>query len=278
MTISEALKVAQEQLSGFENPQMEARELLQAMLKLSSAELITREELQLNEKSQNNLRNWLRLRATGVPLAYLSGVKGFYKEEFDVEPGVLVPRPETELVVETALKRKPMVVKRLADFGSGSGCIGLSLLKEIPEATLFAIDSSRLANDVTEKNARKLKLENRVEIVSGPVEQWIPEQPCGMIVANPPYIAKDDPSVQKSVHDHEPHEALYADNEGLAAIHVWTLTAHSCLRPGGVFVCEIGAGQSAKAMEIMKKAGFKDIQVAKDLAGIERVVSGVRNG
>ncbi len=278
MTIAEALKFAQEQLSHFDQPSFEARELLQALLKLSSAELITREEIALTESSQARLTAWLKKRAEGVPLAYLSGVKGFYKHEFVVMPGVLVPRPESELVVEVALRKKPFGVKRLADFGAGSGCIGLSVLSEIEEAKLFAIDASPVAANVTAKNAEKLELDERVVVAQKPVENWSPLAPMDLIVANPPYIDRGDRNVQKSVHDHEPHEALYAEDNGLSCIRLWTKKAFSCLRPGGLFVCEVGAGQSAAAMEIMSSAGFKDVASDRDLAGVERVVSGVKHG
>lgn len=278
MIVAEALRLAEQKLSGFGNPKYEARELIQALLKLSAADLITREDLDLNPATAARLEDWLDRRAAGMPLAYLSGVKGFYKNTFVVVPGVLVPRPESELVVEVALKRKPHAVRRIGDFGAGSGCIGLSVLNELPEAKLYAIDAAPAAIEIVARNAELLGLDERVIVAPKKVEDWFPAAQLDIVVANPPYIASGDPSVQESVHKYEPHEALYAEEGGFAAIRSWAGKAFSCLRSGGIFVCEIGAGQKDRAVAIIKQSGFSEVECATDLAGIERVISGVKHG
>lgn len=212
-----------------------------------------------------------------MPLAYLAGKKGFYKHEFLVERGVLIPRPETELVVEVALQRaNEKTVRNLADFGCGSGCIGLSLLRELPEATLWSIDSSVKACGLTAKNAVNLGVDERVFVHNKNVSDWKPKQALDLIVANPPYIAIGDVRVQSHVHQYEPHDALYSGVDGLDAVREWTGKAFAWLNKAGIFVSEIGAGQSTRVVEIMKDAGFEQIEVARDLAGIERVISGVK--
>lgn len=247
------------------------------MLRLTAAELITKEAILLTPEQDQDLRNWIAQRKSGIPLAYLSGKKGFYKHEFLVERGVLVPRPETELVVETALARKQAKsIRNLADLGCGTGCIGLSLLATLPEATLWCIDSSVKACGVAAKNATRMDLDDRVFVHHKEVSDWKPRQALDLIVANPPYIPVGDSRVQGHVHMYEPHEALYAGADGLDAIREWTRKAGEWLNKNGVFVCEIGAGQSAEVVEIMKDAGFTQIEVARDLAGIERVISGVK--
>ncbi|NJM10289.1 MAG: HemK family protein methyltransferase [Bdellovibrionaceae bacterium] len=162
----------------------------------------------------------------------------------------------------------------IADFGCGSGCIGLSLLKEIPGSRLIAVDRSKVAAEVTRENSIKLNLLERVEVVEQSVENWNAPRMLDLIVMNPPYIAEGDVRVQASVHTFEPHEALYAADEGLAAIAAWTRKAWATLRPSGAVVLEIGSGQSGRVQEIMRQTGFREIQIARDLNGIERVISG----
>ncbi len=276
MTIADALTFAQTQLSRFEQPQYEARELVGSLLGLTASDLMVKEGILLTPQQDRELKEWLNQRANGVPLAYLSGVKGFYKHEFIVERGVLVPRPETELVVETALARsREKRLRKIADLGCGTGCIGLSILSEVPEADLWCLDISIQACGVAAKNATKLNLDEHVFVLNVAVERWKPKHALDLIVANPPYIPLGDTRVQKSVHLYEPHEALYSGADGLDALRVWTQKSAEWLTKGGLFVCEIGAGQSLQVGAIMAEAGFTKIETARDLAGIERVLSGV---
>ncbi len=261
------------QVAGMPDPAYEARQIIQEVLCLSSSDLLVRSGEAVTAEEAAKLREWLAARLQGMPLAYLTGRKGFYKHEFHVGPGVLVPRPETELVVETALRRMTPPVRRLMDLGCGSGCIGLSLLHEIPGSELLGIDASRAAYDCSVSNAKKLDLSPRTRFFTGRVEQWTPQSSADLIVANPPYIADGDSSVERNVHDHEPHEALYSGPSGLEAIYLWSRWAHQHLRTGGWFVCEFGAGQSRHVQEIISEQGFQELEISRDLAGIERVIS-----
>lgn len=256
----------------FEDPAFEARALEQAALGWSMAQLITRTSDNLTAEQIAKIRKWSEERARGLPLAYLSGVRGFYKETFFVEPGVLVPRPETELVVEVALKLSAPA--RMADYGCGTGCIGLSLLGEFKKAVLWSIDSSPQAIALTLKNAEKLGLADRTQAILSPAEVWTAPSLLDLIVANPPYITEGDSNVEKHVHTYEPHAALYSGPDGLVALRAWTKQAFKNLRSGGVFVSEIGASQSQRVQEIMLQAGFSEVAVDRDLAGHDRVVSG----
>lgn len=273
MTLREQLGELAGAFKNFEDPKMEARHLMMAALGLDLNGLILNGDRALAPIDRAKIEMWKLERLKGMPLAYLSGHKAFFKSDFLIRQGVLVPRPETELVVTTALELAPEA-KRILDLGCGSGCIGLSLLKEIPGSRLTAIDQSALACEVTRENAVKLHLLERVEIVNRSVEEWDwnaeTSEPYDLVVANPPYIAHGDGRVQKSVHDFEPHDALYAADEGLAAIRSWVRTAS---RVGNQIVMEIGSGQSEKVMEIMAEAGFEEIRAARDLQNIERVIS-----
>lgn len=274
MTLLEAYDQLTHEFRTLKCPALEARQLLQAALSIEYSQIITRGEAKLNEEQTRKILQWRDERLRGVPLAYLSGRKGFYKYEFLVEPGVLIPRPETEFVVEVALNRAGKNGARIADLGCGSGCIGLTLLKEIPDSSLVAVDLSEKACEVTLKNRAHLGLENRAEVVNSRVDNYAPEISFTLIVANPPYIGMGDPNVEPAVHAHEPHLALYSGPEGLDAIRAWTTWSFRSLAQDGVYVMEIGAGQSEAVREIMKAAGFTDIQTEKDLAGHERVISG----
>ncbi|MGZ3723619.1 MAG: peptide chain release factor N(5)-glutamine methyltransferase [Bdellovibrionales bacterium] len=265
--------------AGLEDPGFETRQIIAGILNIASGELMLREHQELSEETIKKTRHWAAQRVRGIPLAYLTGKKGFYKYEFFVEQGVLVPRPESELVVETALARvnaRKLKVLNLADLGCGSGILGLCLLLEFPQAELIAVDSSAVAAKVTLRNAEALGVEKRMQMVVSEVERYSPPHRFELVVANPPYIAEGDTNVQPSVHQHEPHEALYAADNGLAAIAKWSEWAHLTLVPGGIFVCEIGAGQSSQVKDIMSKLNFSEIQVAKDFAGHDRVVSAQR--
>jgi release factor glutamine methyltransferase len=262
--------------AGFETPGFEARQLLLAALNLEMGDLLSAEEMGVAPQLVQKIQDWMNQRIAGVPLAYLTGKKGFYKHDFLVMPGVLVPRPETEHVLEVALARvleQRLTVRNFADLGSGSGCLGLSLLAELPSAKLFAIDSSDIAYENTRRNAKALKLDARFASVHAPVESWKATVRFELVVANPPYIALGDTNVQPSVHEHEPHTALYSGADGLTAIRAWARWAREALQPGGVFVCEIGSGQTQAVKDIIEGLGFQKTRVTKDLAGHDRVVS-----
>jgi len=254
----------------------EVRQLLTEALSLSPVDLILKSDSEIPPAMRDIALHWAERRATGYPLAYLSGKKGFYKHTFLVEPGVLVPRPETELLVEHILnlvQKASAPIRHFADLGCGTGCIGLSLLKEWVQATLFALDISALATEVTKKNAVALGLETRVQVVQSAVASWQSPYELDLVVANPPYIAEGDLRVQAGVHLHEPHSALYSGADGLTAIKDWVDWSERNLRDGGVLVLEIGSGQSPQVQAILKERNFESIQSVLDLAGHDRVVS-----
>lgn len=258
--------------AGFPHAAFEVRQIFQQALNLDPAQMITYDSREITPEEEALVRQWTSARLNGEPLAYLSGRKGFFKHEFLVERGVLIPRPETEIVVEHALKRSNP--QRIADYGCGSGCIGLSLAVEFPRAHLWSVDSAHEAIAVTLKNAEKLNIADRVQVILSSIEAWSPPVAFDLIVANPPYIAEGDTRVEENVRKFEPHAALYSGPDGLAALRGWSLHAFRNLLPGGIFVSEFGAGQTQAVREIMMKSGFQEIELLRDLAGHDRVVSG----
>jgi release factor glutamine methyltransferase len=149
----------------------------------------------------------------------------------------------------------------------------LSLLFELTKSQLWAVESSPKACSIVLKNSRALDLEERTHIDCIAAESWDPETDFDLMVANPPYIPSGDPRVQTSVHQHEPHAALYSGADGLEAIRKWVPVVRRFLKSGGIAVFEIGAGQSEAVQEIMTQAGLRDVEASRDLAGISRVIS-----
>jgi release factor glutamine methyltransferase len=232
----------------------------------------------------------VRRRLRREPVAYILGRKGFRRIELAVDRRVLVPRPETELLVEVALQRRPA---RVLDVGTGSGAIALAIAEELPGCEVTGTDTSADALGVARANAERLGLANQVRFVSGtlPEEERAPTEGAGfdLIVANLPYITEPDwPSLPPEVRDWEPREALLAGPDGLDAIRdllsrVRVLSRYTEQKansasgdtPGlGVIALEVGAGQAAAVGELMRAAGFDSIETRRDLAGIERVVVG----
>lgn len=259
----------------FEQPQMEADALLGALLGFSRAELILKETLVLTEDQNCALAAAVDRRRDKEPLAYIVGFKDFYKNRFLIRPGVLIPRPETELIVETALAfygaRPP---SNILDLGCGSGCIGLSLLSEWSDSRLIAIDAEAVAVETTRVNADRLSVQDRCQTKLSTVEKFEPETAVDLIVANPPYIAESGEPVDEWVRRFEPASALFAAESGLQAIRTWGGRARDWLSPGGFFICEIGATQAASAKGFLKGFGFTSIECKKDLAGWDRIIIG----
>ena len=261
--------------AGFTDAAFEARQLAQDCLNLTFTQILTQGDRILTEAEIQTITTWTTERARGVPLAYLSRRKGFYKYDFVVEPGLLVPRPESEMVVETAIRRSEEMktMERLADLGTGTGCIGLSLTLEFSEANLWAVDRDPLALAVTNRNAEVLGVRDRVTTINATLPKWDPGRPFDVVVANPPYIAVNDPGVEGSVRAFEPSHALFAGEEGFGALREWATWSSAHLKKDGLFVCEFGASQGRLMHEMLVRLGFVDLQMERDLAGHDRVVS-----
>lgn len=266
---------------GYEQPHVEARLLVQEALGITLSQILSQPDRLLDSSAVEKISKWKQHRLDGMPLAYLCLHKGFYKFDFVVEPGVLVPRPESELVVETALARLDDYASRveaIADLGCGTGCIGLSLAAEVSSAHLWSIDLSSQACSVTQKNASLLNFESRATVANDKVNSWEPGVRFDLIVANPPYIAENDSRVDENVRRHEPHLALFSGDDGLEAMRQWSRWALRHLKPKGIFVVEFGSDQAKDVGIIFDKVGFEGIRIERDLAGHDRVASATKKG
>jgi len=214
-------------------------------------------------------------RARHEPIAYITGTREFYGRAFHVTPSVLIPRPETEGLIDTALKgrragSRPLVI----DVGTGSGCIAITLALEWPGSRVVGTDISPAALEVAQSNARALGAVS-AEFVHVAADEFFPAHFRGvdLIVSNPPYISeRDRESLPADVRDFEPHTALFAGNDGLDLIRLLIPRAANALARGGMLLMEIGAGQAGAVPELLATAGLQLVEIKSDLQGIPRTV------
>ncbi len=220
------------------------------------------------------LESLVRRRLAGEPVAYLTGRREFWSLELEVTPDVLVPRPETELVVERVLAALAGAARpAVLDLGTGSGAIGLAVARERPGALVTATDASAAALAVAGRNAARLGLRN-LRFLQGAWFEPLAGSRFDVIASNPPYVAAGDPALAALAH--EPRGALVAGPDGLDAIAVIVPAAPAHLEPGGRLVVEHGAGQGAAVRALFSAAGFSAVATRADLAGHERVTEGAR--
>jgi release factor glutamine methyltransferase len=264
--------------AGVAAPEWDAERLLRHVLGWDRAALIANPEHVVSGPEEERLRSLVRRRAVREPLQYILGTQAFWKHEFLVTPAVLIPRPETELLVETALELlegvdKPVIV----DVGTGSGCIALSLAFERPDAEVHATDISEPALEVARENARRLGLEGRVAFHHGDLLEPVAglEGRVDLIVSNPPYVdpAERD-TLAPEVRDHEPATALFAADV-MAYPARLAGAAREALRTGGCLVVEIGIGLQAPVTEAFLSAGLCRTGQRTDFSGIVRVIVGL---
>ena len=257
MTILQALAT-----SGIDS--REARLLLAAVTGLSEASVLAHGERPLRPEVETSYLQMVSRRAGGEPVAYILGRKEFYGLELAVDPAVLVPRPETELLVELALQQD---FSTAVDLGTGSGAIALALKRERPQAQIAAVDASAAALAVAQGNAARHRLQ--IEFRHGSWFEPLAERRFDLIVCNPPYVAARDSHLEAL--RHEPQGALVSGADGLAAIREIIRGAPDHLTPGSRLLVEHGAGQDAAVRSLLIEAGLEDVRTWPDLAGIPRV-------
>lgn len=212
-------------------------------------------------------------REAREPVAYITGRQEFWGLSFDVSPAVLIPRPETELIVETVLECLPnrAVSLNIADVGTGCGCLAVALASELPNAQIAATDLSAVALEIARRNASHHGVSNRIEFERTNLLTGL-EREFHLIVANPPYVPEDQrPGLQPEVRDHEPATALFAGDSGLAVIRRLLEEAVACLKTGGLLIFEFGFGQAdAVRALIARTPGLHELEIKMDLQGIPR--------
>ncbi|HEU5062616.1 MAG TPA: peptide chain release factor N(5)-glutamine methyltransferase [Solirubrobacterales bacterium] len=272
----EALEAAVDALraAGVEDPRLDAELLLAEATGWSRAELVTGFASEIPPAGARRFGELVRRRLRREPVAYILGRKGFRNIELAVDRRVLIPRPETELLVELALEVGPAGV---LDVGTGSGAIALAVADELPGCEVTATDASAAALEVARANARRLGLEDRVRFLEGTLPE---EGSFDLVLANLPYVAERDwPTLQPEVTQWEPPEAILAGPDGLDAYRFFLPECGRALASYGgltstTLAVEVGEGQGPAVAALMREAGFGEVETRCDLAGIERVVVG----
>ena len=276
MTIAEALREASQilQTTGVPEARREAGSLLSFIIARDRTFLISHAEDQIDEHSLNRFREAVERRAAGEPLQYITGVQDFFGREFRVTHDVLIPRPETELLVEAALEvvgDAPLI----CDVGTGSGCIAVTLLCEIVGARAVAVDKSPAALEVAKLNAGDLSVADRaVFVISDCFESLdLSEYQFDLIASNPPYVSAEVVAgLQREVRDHEPLMALSPGSDGLSMIRRLLHEAPAFLKQNGHLIMEIGFDQGEKVHSLVDADVWRLLEVRPDLQGIPRIV------
>jgi len=262
-------------------PQNEAKILLAFVIEkhyqLPRSALLSRDEMELSLEALEQWRNLESKRLSGEPIAYLVGKRGFHDIELYVAPGVLIPRPETEILVEIALREIQTLNRpaNILDLGTGSGAIALAIAHSAPQTIVTATDQSLEALAIAKMNAEQLGFSDRVQFAQGSWYEALKEAiQFDVILSNPPYIAAGDSHLSEGDLRFEPASALTDGAGGLFCLEAIILQVHPYLKPGGLVAVEHGFDQSDAVVNLMKAAQLQEIQVYKDLAGHCRVVSG----
>ncbi len=282
VTILEAINSAALKLekAGITSARLDAEVLLCHTLGKDRAWLLAHMPESMGKRSGTDFEKAVKRRARREPLQYITGMQEFWGLEFRVTPDVLIPRPETELIIESALAalKKGSRPATIIDLCTGSGCIAVSLAKESPSVRVFATDKSAKALAVARQNASANGVADLIRFCEGdlfdPLEKLDIEGQVELIVSNPPYVPSGDfGSLQPEVRDYEPSLALFAGPDGTELHRRIISVAPRFLKDNGTLIMEMGLGQSAKLAQIVEKQGsYRAVDVLKDLAGIERVM------
>jgi release factor glutamine methyltransferase len=262
---------------GNDDAKREAEILLAHVLGCDRIHLFTRYEEQPAEAERTKFRELIQRRVAGWPVAYLVGSRGFYLLDFEVNPAVLIPRPDTEVLVLEALKRlKPLGAPEVLDLGTGSGCIAISLAHQKKDARVTATDVSPDALDVARRNAAKTKVADRIAFLQGDLFAPLPPgSQFDLIASNPPYVAQGEfPSLAPDVRDHEPRLALDGGPDGLAFYRRIAKDAPALLKPGGSLLLEVGYTQDEAVRGLLAERPELEVgPTLKDTGGHPRVVT-----
>ena len=276
-TIADWLLIAKEQFVESSTPALDAEVLLSYILSVPRDYLFSHPEQRLNLEEELCLKKIIARRAKGEPIAYIVGYKEFWSLDFSVTPNTLIPRPETELLVEIALSLFPFErTCRIVDLGTGSGAVGLAIAKERPMWQIYATESSREALQVAVENARRLNIANG-HFLMGDWCEALFELKFDIILSNPPYIKSDDSCLFQGDVRFEPKQALVGGGDGLQDICKIAEQANYHLNSGGYLLFEHGENQANEVRKILLRNGYVDIVTVQDLLRKDRVTYSRKN-
>lgn len=257
----------------FDNPRLEIEWLLCALLDCNRIDIYLRFEEPLSKQQLKKLKTWISRRIKKEPLQYITGSCDFYGRDFIVNPNVLIPRPETERLIDIALNKLDNSSElRILEVGTGSGCIAVTLGLEIPNSYIYAVDISPNALEVANINKQRQKAEN-VNFLEMDILKFIPDETFDCLISNPPYIPKEELKVlMKDVKDYEPLIALTDNSDGLIFYKKFADIASNIIKPGGYIILEVGLKDHPKLVSrLFSELGYKT-QLEKDFNGDDRVI------
>ena len=276
MNIQQTLKLASQQLTGLtDSPKLDTEILLAYILKKSRTYLFTWPDKNIDETTQQQFQQLLTQRSQGQPIAHLIGQREFWSLNLQITPDTLIPRPETELLVEQLLQLLPATAQRIADLGTGSGAIAIALASERPQWQIIATDQSSAALAVARCNAESFKLKN-ITFIAGSWFQPLSNTLYNAIVSNPPYIANHDGHLAQGDVRFEPATALISGVDGLDDIRHITQHASQHLLPGGILILEHGHDQMQPVKSLLEQNHFINITQLRDLNGQPRASFGYK--
>jgi len=269
--LSEAVRTLDANIS---EPRLDAGVLMSHVIGRDRAFLVAHPEATIAEPQLKQFEEFIARRAQGEPLQYITGHQEFFKLNFEVTPDVLIPRPETELIVEAALELVDTNAEfAFADIGTGSGCLANSILNECRKTRALAIDTSEQALRIAQRNAERHRVANRLRLVQSDLFDAISvNETLDLIVSNPPYVSDDEMKTLQREVQREPRAALAGGSDGLALIRRLLLDAPGHLRPGGYLVFEFGINQDLAIRDSVDREVWKLIEIRNDLQQIPRTI------
>lgn len=274
MDINHLITTTSNKLDNSSSARLDAEVLLSHILKVDRSYLYSHPEKTISDNEKDQFLTLIEKRIQGMPVAHLTGNKEFWSLQLQVTSDTLIPRPETEILVEKILEQIPANVSwEIADLGTGSGAIALAIAKEKPSCSVIATDISEGALDVAKHNAQQLNIHNTQFIAGnwfGPLKGKL----FHVIVSNPPYIAEGDPHLKQGDVKFEPRSALIAGNDGLEYIRLITREAHQYLQPKGMLVFEHGYEQGQAVRALFSEHNYINVRTLCDLAGLDRITLG----
>ena len=260
---------------GFDNPRAEIEWLLCSLLETTRLDIYLKYDMPISNEKLRILRSWIKRREKKEPLQYITGVCEFYGREFFVNSDVLIPRPETERIIDIALEHYKKINQKpsILDIGSGSGCISITMALEISESNVLGLDSSSSANKIARKNSLKLKAKN-VSFDDMDILTNTPAKGFDIVISNPPYIPqKELNTIMPDVINFEPHIALTDSLDGLTFYRRYAKLCEHLLTNNGIFLLEVGLGDHCiKVEKIFRREGYNNINCYKDFNGDERIL------
>ncbi|ORU91910.1 MAG: protein-(glutamine-N5) methyltransferase, release factor-specific [Cycloclasticus sp. symbiont of Bathymodiolus heckerae] len=276
-TIKKALSDAANTLLNSDSPNLDSEVLLAHVLNKRRSHFRAWPEKMLSANDHNSFTQLIEKRLAGTPIAYLIGEREFWSRPFKVSADVLIPRPDTELLIEVVLQKfKSPHPITFMDMGTGSGVIGITLALELSNARITATDSSSAALGIAQENAFQLNAKN-VEFINSNWFSNIPNQTFDLIVSNPPYICSNDPHLHEGDVRFEPPSALIAKHSGLQDFEVIAAKAPHFLKPDGILLFEHGYQQGEQVQSLLESSGFKAIEQFQDIQGHTRATLGIKS-